>query len=340
MSIRPQKRIAVVDASPEFVEAILEFVKDQYDIEFTDDLDAEYVFHSVKGYNALKYPGIRIFVSGENVSPNFNISDYALTFDRLQFGDRYQWLPLIKLPRKSYSALCHPRPPVDEIISRKTDFCAYVMSNTKNSASERSKIFDLLTAYKRVNSGGNWRNNVGGRVSDKLLFQSRHKFVIAFENCSYPGYLTEKFAEAAASNAIPIYWGDPNIDSIFNPKAFINCHKFPNLEQVVEKVKEVDGNDDLYQQMLAEPWFPEGIEPASLCDKTFSDFLSNIFDQDLNKAYRRNRGRWGKKKERQLYEMWAKPHLHGIKKYRSRWKRFYRSIMPRKKNRSSRIQAN
>ena len=179
------KHIAVVDSDRAFIEKILDFVSNIYDFEITSSKDADYVFHSVHGYDVLQYKGVRIFVSGENVSPNFSISDYAMTFDRLEFGDRYIWLPLIKLYREAYSALCMPRPPAHEIIPQKTDFCAYVMSNLTNSAEERSRIFDILSAYKPVNSGGLWHNNVGGRVSDKLSFQSKHKFVIAFENCSY-----------------------------------------------------------------------------------------------------------------------------------------------------------
>ena len=58
----------------------------------------------------------------------------------------------------------------------------------------RTRIFDLLSAYKPVASGGKWRNNVGGPMADKIAFQSKYRFVIAFENSSTSGYLTEKFA--------------------------------------------------------------------------------------------------------------------------------------------------
>ena len=325
------KQIAIVDSSHELVEKVLEFIDDKFEFEITTRNDADYVFHSVHGYDVLQYKGVRIFVSGENVSPNFLISDYAMTFDRLEFGDRYIWLPLIKLYREAYSALCMPRPPVHEIIPQKTDFCAYVMSNLTNSAEERSRIFDILSAYKPVNSGGLWHNNVGGRVSDKLSFQSKHKFVIAFENCSYPGYLTEKFAEAAASNAVPIYWGDPQIASLFNPKAFVNCHDFPSLEAVGKRVREIDNDTIQYQQMLTEPWFSEGREPEFLRDEVFTQFLENIFKQDPKSAYRRNRGRWGQKKEKQLDEMWSKPHLQGLKILRNRWRLIYRKFVPKRK---------
>lgn len=101
---------------------------------------------------------------------------------------RNHWFPLIKLYTDAYSILKSPRPPADEIIKQKSGFCAYVMSNTKNSSNERVEIFDSLNAYKTVSSGGKWRNNVGGPVADKLDFQSKHKFAIAFENNSHPGY--------------------------------------------------------------------------------------------------------------------------------------------------------
>jgi len=311
---RPKKRIAIADTDISIVDAVLKFIEHKYTIELTNDTDADYVLHSVKGYDVLNYSGVRIFVSGENVSPNFAISDYAMTFEKLQFSDRYTWLPLIKLYRESYAALRSPRPEADKVASQKTGFCAYVMSNTKNSADERSQIFDLLSKYKKVSSGGRWRNNVGGPVPDKNAFQSKHKFVIAFENCSHSGYLTEKFADAAASNTVPIYWGDPDIASIFNPKAFINCHNYPSFEEVVKRVQEIDSDDQLYQKMLSEPWFRDEREPECLSDTHFTNFLSHIFDQPHESAYRRNRGRWGIKKERQLYDMWAKPHIHFLKK--------------------------
>lgn len=326
-----KKKIAYADIKPEMVQAILHFVRDKYDFELTRDHNADYVLHSVGGMDVLKYSGVRIFVTGENVTPNFAISDYALAFEKISFEDRSIWLPLIKLYRKSYATFTKPRPSVDEVFSQKTDFCAYVMSNTTDSAEERTRIFDMLSEYKQVNSGGRWRNNVGGQVSDKLEFQSKHKFVIAFENCSHPGYLTEKFADAATANAVPIYWGDPDIGKLFNPKSFINCHDFQTLEQAVERVKEIDQNDELYREMLSEPWFRDGIEPQCLRNETFASFLSNIFDQQPEQAFRRNRGRWGIKTEKMLYDMHHRPHLHGLKLLRKKWRKLYHTVVPKRK---------
>ena len=317
---RPRKKIALVDAGrkPEIIEAVLRFIADRYDLVRTDDVDADYVFHSCLGNEVLKYSGIRIFVTGENVSPNFNISDYALAFDTMQFCDRYVRLPLFKLYAGAYKTLCMPRPPADEILTNKEGFCAYVMSNMKDGAPERTQLYDLLSAYKPVASGGKWRNNVGAPVDDKITFQSKYKFVIACENSSTPGYLTEKFAQAAQSNAVPIYWGDPTIAEQFNPEAFVNCHDFDSLEAVAERVKHIDSDDILYKQILSEPWFPDGKEPDQMKDDFFADFLANIFDQPKESAYRRNRSRWGIKQEKTLYNMAFRPHVHAAKMLKKR----------------------
>ncbi len=331
MTERPVKRIGVIDSQRDFIEHVLQFVDGRYRFAWTDPTEADYVFHSIDGLDVLKCPGVRIFVTGENVTPDFAVSDYAMAFERLSFADRYIWLPLIRLYHRDYAALRRPRKDPAEVARRKTGFCAYVMSNTRDSADERIRIFELLSRYRQVNSGGGWRNNVGGPVADKHAFQARHKFAIAFENCSHPGYLTEKFAQAAAVDAIPIYWGDPGIAEIFNPKAFVNCHQFDSLEEVVAEVRAIDQDESRYLAMLAEPWFKDGREPECLRAETFATFLQHIFDQPLAAAYRRNRSRWGRKRERQYYDMAHRPWMQGYRLLRRGWRSFWRRFLPRRK---------
>jgi hypothetical protein len=259
----------------------------------------------------LKHTGVRLFVTGENVRPDFNLSDYAFGFDRLAFGDRYCRLPLYRLYAPVYARVCQPRQPAASVAAAKTGFCAFVASNMDGDPARR-RIVELLDAYKRVDLGGHWRNNVGGPVRNKYAFQARYKFALAFENASTPGYATEKIADAMASDAIPIYWGDPEIASDFNPAAFVNCMAFDSLEAAVARVRQIDGDDNLYQQMLAEPWFRGGIEPEALREERFRRFLANIFDQPHEQAFRRNRGRWGRKYERRLDQAFFRPHIQAM----------------------------
>ena len=122
MNVKPKKRIAIVDCGRSLyvVRGLLNLINVYYDIEITDELDADYVIHSCMGNDVLKYSGIRIYVSGECVSPNFNTSDYALAFDRMSFGDRNQWFPLIKIYTDAYNVLQNPRPKADSIIKKKS----------------------------------------------------------------------------------------------------------------------------------------------------------------------------------------------------------------------------
>jgi hypothetical protein len=112
------------------------------------------------------------------------------------------------------------------------------------------------------------------------------------------GILQKKFAEAA--------------------QAFINCHGYPTLDEAVSRVIEIDQDEVLYRQMLAEPWFPNNTKPKILSEDSIKSFLKNIFDQPLEEAYRRNRSRWGMKYEKNLHRMYFHPVKQGLDKLRAK----------------------
>lgn len=153
-----------------------------------------------------------------------------------------------------------------------------------------------------MDSGGRWLNNVGGPVPDKLEFESRHKFAIACENSSHPGYTTEKLVEAFAAGCVPIYWGDPEVANVFNPKAFVNVHDFSSLSELVERVKAIDNNPVVYQSMLSEPALlhPESDSLEANYQKVVA-FIDCIVEQPFGAACRYNREFWGKRyRDREL----------------------------------------
>ncbi len=262
--------------------------------------DAEHLIFSRYGYDFLRHDGIRIFFTGENVRPNFDLCDYALGFDHLAFGDRHLRLPVYRIYEGAYRAALAAEPVTSEAARRK--FCSYVVSNRRASRADSARVqmFQTLSAHRRVESGGKQFNNVGGPVADKLAFLRGCKFNIAFENASTPGYLTEKMIEAKAAGTVPIYWGDPLVAAELNPRAFVNCHDFPDLDAAARRVIELDGDDAAYLAMLAEPIFPGGVEPAELREERLLDFFEHIFAQPVEQAYRRVRsGRWGRRAEKE-----------------------------------------
>ena len=259
----------------------LDILSKQYEVVISDDPD--YIIYSGFGYDHLKYDCIRIFFTGECITPDFNECDYAIAFDRLSFGDRYLRVPLYNLfqYKSEYDALLIRPEFTEKDLKAKKGFCSFVVSNCF-ADDVRAKFFDKLSEYKQVSSGGRFRNNIGGAVADKKVFQSEHKFAIAFENTSYDGYCTEKLMEAFAAGTVPIYWGDPNVAKDFNPEAFINAHDYKNFDDVIERVKQIDNDDALYLKIRnANPLLRGNTENGLV------EFLFHIIDQDYDKARRR-----------------------------------------------------
>lgn len=257
---------------------IINILKENYEVIVTDSPD--YLFFSVFGYSHLKYDCIKIMFVGENIVPDFNLCDYAMGFDFLDFGDRYMRLPLFMLWNnfKKLSVVKDFTPEV--LLSRK--FCSIVVSNMQVSNPIRERFFRLLSEYKQVDSGGRLWNNIGGPVEDKLKFISGYKFNIAFENSSVRGYTTEKIMDAMVANTLPIYWGNPWVGRDFNERSFVNVNSFSSLEEAVEHIVELDNDDELYLKKMQEPW----VNDSSIFDweNKLAEFLTHIVEKPQTEA--------------------------------------------------------
>lgn len=143
----------------------------------------------------------------------------------------------------------------------KSRFCNYIYSHQGHNNSSRQSFCENLMRYKHVDCPGKSLNNMPFPKSPydhewhfgKLHFIKDYKFTIAFENQPLSGYITEKISHPLAVGSIPIYWGCPEAADYYNPKAFINCHDYPDFDAVIEHVKEVDNNPELYEAYLNAP---------------------------------------------------------------------------------------
>lgn len=257
---------------------IVRALKRHYNVELSEQPD--YLFYATFGINHLRYNCVRIMFTGENLVPDFNVADYGMGFDHLQFGDRYLRLPLYLL-RNNFPLLQHPQPLSDaEALGRK--FCSIVCSNARWASPHRERFFRLLSQYKQVDSGGALWNNVGGRVPDKQAFLSQYKFNIAFENSSTWGYTTEKILDAYTANSVPIYWGNPVVERDFNRESFVNISDYRTMEEAVERIVALDNDDDAYLKML------HAVKPADEgmfdWEDRLADFLQAIVEKPLDKA--------------------------------------------------------
>ena len=221
-----------------------------YDMRLSDSPD--YLIYSCFGkeYRRSRV-GTRIYFTGENKRPNFRECDFAFSFDYLDRPEHCRW-PLYAWYGDPEALV---KGPVDaeRILAEKTGFCNFVYSNPK--CKTRIKFFKKLSKYKRVDSGGRLLNNIGGPVDDKISFLRKYKFTISFENSSHPGYTTEKIMQPMQAESLPIYWGNPLVHLDFNPRSFVNFFDYGNLNDLVDRVVEIDRDDALYCQYLSEPWY-------------------------------------------------------------------------------------
>jgi hypothetical protein len=121
-------------------------------------------------------------------------------------------------------------------------------------------------------------NNIGGRVKDKLSFIQQYKFNIAFENASYPGYITEKLIEAKQAGTVPVYWGNPRIAEELNPKSFINYHDYNSFKKMLAAVITADLEQDVYKEYLQQPLFYNNQSNEYLDTGRFVNFFRKIVD--------------------------------------------------------------
>lgn len=243
------------------------------------------------GYEHLKYNAIKIFVSGENVRADWNCADYAIDFDYIDFLDRHFRFPLAFWDY-DYCNTIMIKNRCDNI-KYKSNFCSFIVS-ASTLYSPRDEFFKKLCEYKKVDSGGRHLNNIGGSIGNrynnftksKLEWLKNYKFNICFENSYQPGYITEKIFQAFAAGCIPIYWGDPTINDILNPKSFINISNFKNFDDAIDYIKEIDNNDDMFKSILNEKVFINDMDYVEYYKKEFEKYLFHIFEQDLKKANR------------------------------------------------------
>ncbi|MBR1548654.1 MAG: hypothetical protein IJ637_08020 [Prevotella sp.] len=294
-----KKKIAFVDFWGTFVPEkfkVTEYLRAKWDIEIVDMAHADYVFFSDHGNEHWFAPdhAVKIYYTMENSVPDFNACDYAIGFDWMQYEDRYLRFPLYYFYPNICELMEHKHEiDVREVKTKKTSFCSMTVSNTNRDPMFMA-LFEELSKYKHIDSGGLWRNNMGGRVPDKLAFDKAHKFSIVCENSAHSGYTTEKLVQAFAANCIPIYWGDPSLSKVFNPKALINVRDFQTLQDAIECVKKVDEDDTLYESYLREPALGNLSYAKDSQIALLQDFLYHIFDQPIETAYRRNRTLRGK----------------------------------------------
>lgn len=284
-SARKPLTVAFIDHYHGLHEQMLEALAFHYDVR-EDTAAPDVVFCGEdRSHQDRDYPdALKIWVQHENRYPDFGRYHYVIGY---RYIDHPRWFRSPLYPRTCFARdLVRDADFVERTVRQKTRFCTLVASYANPvRVARRIRLCDLLDAYKPLDYGGRWRNNVGGPVKDKLAFYEPYKFAVAIDNGCMSGYTTEKIADAFMKGCIPIFLGNPDVAREFNPKSFINAHECRTLEEVVERVIEVDRSEALYRQMLAEPCFHDNRPNAEFDRAPLAAFLHRAIESPRPPLY-------------------------------------------------------
>jgi hypothetical protein len=80
------------------------------------------------------------------------------------------------------------------------------------------------------------------------------------------------------ANTIGIYYGNTQIEKEFNKKSFIDVRNFSSLNESVERIIELDKNNDEYLEILKTYWLVDNIIQEKNKEENIKSFLYKIFE--------------------------------------------------------------
>ncbi len=247
-----------------------------------DPENPELVIFCEYSVSYLKYRCHKIFYSHENVELNKRLCDFSFTFR----GKDQKHVFFSNLMEDEYFQQVRAgtyQPPLEAMRKvEKTKFCNFIYSNGRPQ--ERIRFCQRLNHYRKVDCPGKVLNNhpplpaFNLNRSGKVDFLKDYKFTIAFENESAINYTTEKIFHPLAAGSIPIYWGNPRVEELFNPACFINCHNYKTFDEVIELVRAIDEDAELFKAYTSAP----PILPNSPLSQFSEDYLRDRIQSIAN----------------------------------------------------------
>ena len=124
-------------------------------------------------------------------------------------------------------------------------------------------------------------NKVIGFHAETEKWLAGCKFTIAYENTIYPGYITEKPYQAWFSSSIPLYNTEKSSLQDINKKAIIYAGDFASEDDLVEYIKKVDNDDELYCKIWNEKLIDDPTKNYDVLKEKVAAKLYELIDKKL-----------------------------------------------------------
>ena len=185
----------------------------------------------------------------------------------------------------------------------------YIASNCSQQI--REKLFQKLKAYDDTDTDLDRKVRAYGKCQkteksphpknptdwrDNYQIYNDFKFVFAIENSLNPGYITEKIYLAFQGNAVPIYYGPPEIKNFFNEKAFYYMNdkmKDPQkptdaeLDAIAKELEDLSNDSDPttgWKKYLSEPVYKDNKVPELFIVTKDTKWIKDLA-ADIRKEY-------------------------------------------------------
>ena len=141
----------------------------------------------------------------------------------------------------------------------------------QESAEKRNIVYKKLNKYKKVDNincpmgtinklnifkdykfSFSFMNHFWKQVSDPTLKYWEH---LNSEFAKRAGLIDEKIFDSYIANTVPLFYGNEDIDKYLNKNSFLNWHDFNDDEKFIDKIIELDNNDNLYLEYLNSNFF-------------------------------------------------------------------------------------
>jgi hypothetical protein len=203
------------------------------------------------------FPGVRNFCKMENlVNYNWPVDSSLIctsSFD--EWRNRKRLVSIVSNKRKyqvSYNSILWALKLLKKTVKYNYDIRTSYLKNSKDLYAKRLETIVEFAKHGMIDLFGQGWDKRNGlplehyrvlkalnpiSINSKYEVLKNYQFSLCFENCEFPGYITEKVFDSFQAGCIPIYMGAPDISSYVPPNTFIDFRNFKNINELIKYIR-------------------------------------------------------------------------------------------------------
>jgi hypothetical protein len=236
------KSVDGFDASSRVKPTKIEYIRDQLNFDgvtiFTDDMIFDPIVSQVKSKFKIAWcqesSAIKPLSHSMNLIRNDTKFDYIITHN----------LRMIERDPQKYKYM--------------SIACCWVPNNI--GLQPKTKSISHIITDKRFTEGHLLRHQIAEKLKDvdvygykpfnKIEPHKDYMYSIIIENCQSKGYFSEKIIDCIVQGTVPIYWGDFNINKIFNPKGIITFNTIEDLYKIKLNINDYQSRTEAIKENI------------------------------------------------------------------------------------------